>query len=581
MPADSLIHLPAPIPAETAAAMTMRGLTAAYLLRRIAPGLGAGDTVLLHAAAGGVGLIVCQWARLLGIRVIGVVSTAEKAEIARRHGAAETIVGTADLAARVRAVRRRRRRPGPARPAAQPQARATGLPDARLSREEPAMSTLPETGTPDPAPTAPRVPAASSRFFPGLVFGLTFALLISDYMSRQVLAAVFPYLKVEWGLSDTALGSLNSVVSLAVGLFAVPLSILGDRFGRVRAITAMAVLWSVATLASAWASTYGELLAARIVVGVGEAAYGSIGLAVVFLVFKPPLRSTLSGAFLGGGAFGSVLGVAIGGVVAARFGWRPAFVTMGVIGLVLALVYAVTITERRVRRHEISDAAQPAPESAERMTRASFRTLFSTPAVVMAYLGAGLQLFMTGTLLAWLPSFFNRSYEMAPDRAGKVAAIYLLVLGAGMIGTGMISDRARRRDPRRTWTTSIGYCVVALVCLGGAFSLQPGPAQLALLAVGAFFCSGPAGPAGAMVAALTRPAIRATAFATLSLAINVLGLALGPVVTGRIADSIGLAGALQVVPWVGLLAIGALFVGWRTHDRSVAQLRAETAEETP
>ncbi|OYO09872.1 quinone oxidoreductase [Enemella evansiae] len=102
MPADSLIHLPEPIPAETAAAMTMRGLTAAYLLRRIAPGLGAGDTVLLHAAAGGVGLIVCQWARLLGIRVIGVVSTEEKAETARRHGASETIVGIDDLVARVR-----------------------------------------------------------------------------------------------------------------------------------------------------------------------------------------------------------------------------------------------------------------------------------------------------------------------------------------------------------------------------------------------------------------------------------------------------------------------------------------------
>ncbi len=102
MPADSLIHLPATIPAETAAAMTMRGLTTAYLLRRIAPGLKAGDSVLLQAAAGGVGLIFCQWARLLGIRVIGVVSTEAKAEIARAHGAADVIVGRDDIARRVR-----------------------------------------------------------------------------------------------------------------------------------------------------------------------------------------------------------------------------------------------------------------------------------------------------------------------------------------------------------------------------------------------------------------------------------------------------------------------------------------------
>ena len=102
MPVDSLIRLPNTIPFETAAAMTMRGLTTAYLLRRIAP-LKAGDTVLLHAAAGGVGLIFCQWARLLGVNVIGSVSTDGKAEIARAHGCTHTIVYTREnVATRVR-----------------------------------------------------------------------------------------------------------------------------------------------------------------------------------------------------------------------------------------------------------------------------------------------------------------------------------------------------------------------------------------------------------------------------------------------------------------------------------------------
>jgi NADPH:quinone reductase len=99
---EPLIKLPDGIGFDTAAAMTMRGLTTSYLLRRIAS-LSAGDTVLLHAAAGGVGLIFNQWARELGIRVIGTVSTDEKAEIARAHGCAETIVYTReDVAARVR-----------------------------------------------------------------------------------------------------------------------------------------------------------------------------------------------------------------------------------------------------------------------------------------------------------------------------------------------------------------------------------------------------------------------------------------------------------------------------------------------
>ncbi|UCU93173.1 quinone oxidoreductase family protein [Hydrogenophaga taeniospiralis] len=102
IPAAPLIQLPDAIGFETAAAMTMRGLTSAYLMRRIHP-FQAGDTLLLHAAAGGVGLIVSQWARLLGITVIGTVSTDAKAEVAKAHGCTHTInYSHEDVAARVK-----------------------------------------------------------------------------------------------------------------------------------------------------------------------------------------------------------------------------------------------------------------------------------------------------------------------------------------------------------------------------------------------------------------------------------------------------------------------------------------------
>jgi len=102
IPAAPLIKLPAGISCETAAAMTMRGLTSAYLMRRIWP-LKSGDTILLHAAAGGVGLIVSQWAKLLGLSVIGTVSSEAKAEVARKHGCDHVILYTReDVAKRVR-----------------------------------------------------------------------------------------------------------------------------------------------------------------------------------------------------------------------------------------------------------------------------------------------------------------------------------------------------------------------------------------------------------------------------------------------------------------------------------------------
>lgn len=102
IPAAPLIRLPDGIACDTAAAMTMRGLTSAYLLRRI-HAFAPGDTLLLHAAAGGVGLIVSQWAKLLGLKVIGTVSSEHKADIARAHGCDHTIdYSREDVAKRVR-----------------------------------------------------------------------------------------------------------------------------------------------------------------------------------------------------------------------------------------------------------------------------------------------------------------------------------------------------------------------------------------------------------------------------------------------------------------------------------------------
>jgi len=103
MPVGSLFKLPDAISHETAAASTMRGLSAAYWLLKTNPWLKSGDTILLHAAAGGVGLIAVQWAKLLGLRVIGTVSNEAKAEIARAHGCDEIIFyRREDVAARVR-----------------------------------------------------------------------------------------------------------------------------------------------------------------------------------------------------------------------------------------------------------------------------------------------------------------------------------------------------------------------------------------------------------------------------------------------------------------------------------------------
>lgn len=398
---------------------------------------------------------------------------------------------------------------------------------------------------------------AKATAYSWIVFALSFGLLISDYMARQVLNAVFPLLKAEWGLTDGRLGLLSGVVAVMVGMLTFPLSLAADRWGRVRSLTLMAILWSLATLLCAKADGFGEMLIGRAVVGVGEAAYGSVGIAVVISVFPQRLRATLSAAFMAGGLFGQVLGVALGGTIAASFGWRRAFLLIGLGGLILGVLYPLLVRERKIQAMARGEGARK-PQPGEAV---ALRALVGSRSIRLAYLGSGLQLFAAGALPAWLPSFLNRTYGLAVDRAGQLAALLLLVCGAGMILCGMVSDRLTRQRPERKIALAIGYCLGTAASLALALQLPPGPAQLVLIAVAMFLVAGTTGPAGAMVANLTPLAIHGSAFATLTLANNLIGLAPGPIVTGHVADAIGLANAFSLLPLPCLaaaLAFGAM-----------------------
>jgi len=396
-----------------------------------------------------------------------------------------------------------------------------------------------------------------------VVFALTFGLLISDYMARQVLNAVFPLLKAEWSLSDGQLGLLSGVVAIMVGLLTFPLSLLADRWGRVKSLTAMAVLWSLATLLCAVADSYGQMLGGRLLVGVGEAAYGSVGIAVVVSVFPKRLRATLSAAFMAGGLLGQVLGVGIGGAVAATHGWRMAFLVIALGGLALAVLFPLAVGERRIA--SLSDLAGNIPYECKQAFP-KLGSLFAGRTIKCAYVGSGLQLFVAGAIPAWLPTYFNRYYDLPVDGAGSLAALFLAICGVGMVVCGQVSDRLFSRPEQRV-RLAVGYCLGCAVLLSAALALPPGQAQLILLGLAIFLAAGTAGPAGAMVAGLTPAAIHGTAFATLTLANNFLGLAPGPIVTGWLADRLGLLGALQWLP-LASLAAALVFLCARRSSRA-------------
>lgn len=148
--------------------------------------------------------------------------------------------------------------------------------------------------------------------------------------------------------------------------------------------------------------------------------------------------------------------------------------------------------------------------------------------MISAYVGSGLQLFVGGTVIVWMPSYFNRYYGLDTDKAGLMAAIIVLCSGAGMILCGMLSDRLCRNRPDRKISLAIAYCLGSCALLSLAFALPAGLPQLLLIGLGMFIATGTSGPAGAMVANLTHASVHGTAFATLTLANNLLGLAPGP-----------------------------------------------------
>ena len=401
-----------------------------------------------------------------------------------------------------------------------------------------------------------------SRTYAWVVFAVTFGLLLSDYMSRQVLNAVFPYLKAEWASSDAQLGTLSGIVSLAVGVLAFPLSLLADRWGRIRSLVLMAVLWSLATAGCAVARDFQHMFIARFLVGVGEAAYGSVGLAVVLSVFPTRLRATITGMFLAGGMIGSVLGISAGGLLAQHFGWRSAFAGMAVFGMLLTLCYPLIVREKYI--------APAAPQGTLRGPRPRLRELVGSRSVICAYLGSGVQVFVTGALLAWLPSYLNRVYGMSVAQAALFAAVFVLSSAAGMTLCGYFCDRIGRNSPSAKLSLAIAYCLSCFVLLAIAFQLPAGMSQLVLIGLGMFVGAGTVGPAGAMVANLTPAPIHGTAFATLALANNLLGLAPGPIVVGALADAYDLTTALQLVPLVCLVS-ACIFACARRRYRSDLQ----------
>ena len=396
------------------------------------------------------------------------------------------------------------------------------------------------------------VPPAQAWF----AFAMTFGLMLFDYIDRQVIVSMFPFMKADWGLSDKQLGGLVSVISVVVALGGLPVALIADRVSRVKSVVVMATVWSFASISCMFASSYGALFAARAVVGAGEAGYGSVGAALITSLFPRRLRSTLLGAFFAAASLGSVLGVLLGGMIAARWGWKMAFGVVGVPGLALALLY---IFVRDYKTVEIDGATRSGTQLSLRvLVVRTFRALAGTRALVWACAGAAMQMIVVSSIWSWLPSFLNRYHGVPADHAGQKAAIVVLAGAVGSLFWGWVVERMARGTPRKRLLIVAALCLLSMVIFLAAFGLlSASPLQFVLILLGGFTMVCTVGPISAVVFDVIHPAVRSTGGAVMSLAQNLLGLAVGPFLSGWLSDLWNLQTALAIVPLFSVLAAAA------------------------
>ncbi len=355
-------------------------------------------------------------------------------------------------------------------------------------------------------------------------------------------------------MTDAQLGALVSAVSVVIALGALPAALAVDRWSRARAIAVMGSMWSVATAVCALAPGYLALLAARIGVGVGQAGFGPAASALLGATYPPERRATVLGLFQGGAPLGVVTGSVVGSLVAAQFGWRSAFLVVALPGLVLALL-ALRLRDYR---------SVPEPSRG----RAAAATLLSARSAIGAMLGGALLLVIVSTLYTWLPTHLERAYGLSPARAGVMASIVVLAGAVGTVTAGHVADRLARRDVRYLLLVPAVAAVATTATLGSAFGVvAAGASQMVLVLIGGATATAAIGPTVAVVLDVAPSGVRATAIAIYALVQNLMGLAVGPVVTGALADRWGLTAALATVSVMGLAAGFAFWWGSRSYGR--------------
>lgn len=367
----------------------------------------------------------------------------------------------------------------------------------------------------------------------GRVMALLLLAYVFNFVDRSIVSILKIPIKAEFGLSDTQLGLLGGLAFalLYTGL-GVPVAWLADRSNRVRIVSAAMALWSLMTALCGAATGFWTLFLARMGVGVGEAGGVAPSYSIVTDYYPPGARARALAFFSFGIPIGTALGLFAGGWLAQVYGWRTAFVVIGLAGVLIAPLVLRFVPEPPRGRYDVT-AVKLEPvafgTAVARVVRIPSFWLLSLGAACSSILGYGLAF--------WLPSLYQQQYGLPLTQVGGFSAIITLVGGiTGIWLGGWLSDRLGPTRPG-------AYALVPAI----AFFLTPpfyllAFSQIDLMVAGAILIVPTAlslawlGPVNAAVQHIVQPNMRAVTAALLLFVNNLIGLGVGPLLLGALSD---------------------------------------------
>jgi MFS family permease len=394
------------------------------------------------------------------------------------------------------------------------------------------------TAVPSPGPTAPAARPGGQAWW---VLGTLSFVYVLNFLDRQLLSILAKPIQDELHITDGQIGLISGLYfALFYCLIAIPVGWLADRTNRVKVLSLACFLWSAATIACGLARTYPQLVVARMAVGVGEAGGVPPSYAIISDYFPSGTRGRALGIYNIGPPIGMALGVAFGASIADAYSWRDAFVAVGAVGVLTAIIVFFFVREPKrggldVKKSFTPETAPPAYAAAGFWS--TCRMFFTRPVLLLISLASGATQFVTYAVLNFTVLFLMREKGMT---LSEVAVYYALLVGicvsAGMYASGRLVDwLGKRTKAAYAYVPAIGLTLAVPFFAG--FVWAPGwPLALAFLAIPTglnyFYLS----PAVTLVQEEVQPNQRVLSGALLLLVMNLIGLGLGPTYLGAASD---------------------------------------------